>query len=112
MNEQIRWKELTPKQRNKVVAEKVMNATRVRDRSLRPDTKKKIPDYSTSLNEACLILLTFSSTELSYETQEDLALINVRIDDVKTSVRGGAGEECAAAICIAALQAIGLEVHF
>jgi hypothetical protein len=111
MTEQIRWQELTREQRNKVVAEKVMNTTRVKDRSLLPDKDKKIPDYTANLNEACLILLTFTSTELSYQTQMDLALINVRIDDVIISFRGGAGEECAEAICLAALRAVGLEVQ-
>ena len=88
-----------------------MNATRVRDRSLLPDGKKQLPDYTTNLNEACLILLTFTSTELSYQTQHDLALINVKIDNVKISFTGGAGEECAEAICLAALRAVGLEIH-
>jgi hypothetical protein len=111
VSEQINWQELTREQRNKVVAEKVMNATRVKDRSLLPDSKKKIPDYTTNLNAACLILLTFTSTEFSYQTQEDLAHINVTIDDVSISFRGGAGEECAEAICIAALSAIGQRVH-
>jgi hypothetical protein len=111
VNEQIRWQELTREQRNKIVAEKVMNVARVRDKSLLPDSKKKIPDYTTNLNEACLILLTFTSTKLSYQTQMDLALINVRIDDVGISFTGGAGEECAEAICIAALRAVGLEVY-
>lgn len=63
------------------------------------------------MNEVCLILLTFTSTELSYQTKMDLALINVRIDDVSISFRGGAGEECAEAICLAALRAVGLEVQ-
>jgi hypothetical protein len=67
--------------------------------------------YPGSKNhEALLILLTFSSAELSYETQEDLALINVRIDDVGISLTDGASEECAELICIAALRAVGLEV--
>jgi hypothetical protein len=111
VTEPIRWQKLTREQRNKIIAEKVMNATRVKDRSLLPDSKKKIPNYATNLNEACLILLTFTSAELSYQTQEDLALINVRIDDVRISFTGGAGEECAEAICLAALRAVGLEVY-
>jgi len=111
MSEPIKWQELTREQRNKIVAEQVMNATRVRDWSLRPNTKKKLPDYTANLNDACLIFLTFENAELSYQTQMDLALINVRIDDVEISVRGGVGEECAEAICIAALRAVGLEVH-
>jgi hypothetical protein len=111
VNELIRWQELTREQRNTVVAEKVMNTSRVKDKSLLPDNKKKIPDYTTNLNAACLILLTFTGTELSYQTDEDLAHIYVKIDDVEISFRGGAGEECAEAICIAALRAVGLEVY-
>jgi hypothetical protein len=110
VNEPIRWQELTREQRNNVVAEKVMNATRVKDKSLLPTNKKAVPDYTTNLNAACLILLTFTSTQLSYQTQEDLAHINVTIEDVSISFRGGAGEECAEAICIAALRAVGLQV--
>ena len=111
MKEQIRWKELTREQRNKLVAEEVMNATRVKDINLLPESTKKTPDYTTNLNEACLVLLTFTGTAFSYQTQRDLALINVMIDDVNISVTGGAGEECAEAICIAALRAVGLQVH-
>lgn len=111
MNEPISWQELTREQRNRLVADNMMNATRVKDRSLLPTNKKMIPDYTTNLNAACLILLTFTSTELSYQTQGDLAHINVTIDDVSSSFRGGAGEECAEAICIAALRAVGLKVQ-
>lgn len=110
MHEQIRWLDLTREQRNAVVAEKVMNRTRVRDKSLLSDRKKQIPDYTANLNAAYLILLTFSNTELSYQTQEDMAHITVTIDDVQIAFRGGAAEECAEAICIAALRALGLEV--
>jgi hypothetical protein len=110
-NNQIQWQKLTAEQRNKVIAEKVMNATRVRDKTLLPESKKKIPDYTTNFNAACLILLTFTGTEFSYQTDEDLAHISVKIDNVELSFRGGAGEECAEAICIAALQAVGLEVE-
>lgn len=111
MSEPIKWQDLTREQRNTVIAEKVLNTARVRDSSLRPDKKKKIPDYTTNLNEACLILLTFAKTELSYQTQRDLAHIHVEIDGVQVSIRGGTGEDCAEAICIAALRAVGLEVH-
>jgi hypothetical protein len=111
MSEPINWKNLTREQRNTIVAEKVLNAARVRDSSLRPDKKKKLPDYTTNLNVACLILLTFDRTELSYQTQHDLAHVYVEIDGEKVSVRGGTGEDCAEAICIAALRAVGLEVQ-
>jgi hypothetical protein len=111
MSEQVHWFRLTKEQRNKLIAERVMHRGRVRDHSLLP-SGKKVPEYTSNLHDALLILLTFNQTQLTFQTEIDLGRITVCIEDVEISRSGGAAEECAEGICVAALQALGVEVLF